>query len=101
MKQKSKVTINEVAGRLSQQATPAVLKEALGSLPEELAKVVELYFFEQLSVKEISEKIRRSPTTAAKKLLQGCYYLEKHLQTPACRRAQQILYSKQPNRISF
>ena len=101
MKQKAKATVDEVANRLLEQVTPAAIKEGLVYLPEDIGQVLDLYFFEQLTTKEISEKIQRSQTTASKKLMQGCYYLEKHFNTPSYQRAQQILYKKGPNRISF
>ena len=101
MKQKAKATVDAVAHKLWEQVTPAAIKEGLAQLPEDIGQVLDLYFFEQLTTQEISEKIQRSRTTTSKKLMQGCYYLEKYFNTPSYQQARQILYEKGPNRISF
>lgn len=101
MKQQVNSKTKNAAATVLEEVPAAELKEILQLLPAELSTVLYLYFFEQLSIEKIAQKIERSRTTAGKRLQQGLYYLDRHLDTPVYQQAQQILYGKQPNRVSF
>jgi len=77
------------------------LREAIHLLPVDIKQITEWYYFDNLTVMDISKKIGRSKLTVTSKLKRAIYYLRKELNPSYYDQAVEIIYGKTPDKISF